>query len=295
MSWARMDDGYDDNPKCQAAGKDGRALDQTGMRHCAKHLTDGVIADHDLPVLAAKAGVRLKPTLRRLIEVGRWHAHDHDCERCVERVDCPPGHHVVHDYLDFNPPGEKERAKRLARAEAGRKGGQRSRPPTKTEANSEAIASANAQANGEANQNPVPVPPGTYISPPTNGGTRPELDGRIIDQGVQLAATRYASTQADQGRSSSPDGLARWWLQENAAGARIRAAQLIDDFDLTVTQLADALLTPQPRLEAFRRRNGDVMHDMHHGQPPDPAALERVHEMTAGLHTRLPKRARGAR
>lgn len=292
MSWAKFDDSYDDNPKCRAAGRDGRALDQVGIRYCAKHLTDGLIPDHDLPLLAARAEVNQRRTVGRLVEVGRWHGPGHDCDRCAP---CPPGHHLVHDYLDFNPSGEKERAKRKARAEAGRRGGQRSKPPTKSEANSEAIASANDEATAEQNQNPVPVPPGTYISPPTHVGTRPDFDGGIIDEAVALAATRYASTQADQGRSGNPKGLAAWWLQQNEQGARTRAAQLIDDYDLTPTQLADALLTPQPRLEPFRRRTGEVLDDILHGDPPDPDELERVHEMTSTLHQRLPARSKAAR
>lgn len=285
MTWARFDDGYDDNPKCRAAGRDGRALDQVGIRHCARNLTDGVIADHDLPVLAAKAEVRLKPTLRKLVETGRWHGPGHDCPH-----DCPPcpeGHHVVHDYLSFNPTGEKERAKRLARAEAGRKGGQRSRPPSNPEANSEAIASPNDEANAEQNRNPVPVTPGTYILPPTNGCTRPEPDGGgLIEQAVAMAATRYARHQVEQGKGSSEQGLASWWLQENADGARLRARRLLDDFDLTATQLADALGSASPRwLEAYRRR--DVMHDLAHADPPDQTELAAVADIAAGVRQRL--------
>jgi len=162
--WARFDDEYDENPKCRAAGKDGRALDSAGIRYSAKHLTDGLIPDHDLPLLAAKADVGLKRTLRRLLDVGRWHGPGHDCDRCPE---CPPGWHVIHDYLDFNPSADVEREKRRKRAEAGRKGGQRSRSPgTKPEANASANAQANTEAEAEAppepsaqaNQNPVPVP-----------------------------------------------------------------------------------------------------------------------------------------
>lgn len=157
--WAKFDDGYDENPKCRAAGKDGRALDQAGIRYCARHLTDGLISDHALPVMAALAEVPLRKTLTRLVDVGRWHGPGHDCDRCPP---CPVDHHVVHDYLDYNPDAERERAKRLARAEAGRKGGQRSRPPgSKQASNGEANPKQTLKqmpSNGEANPNPVPVP-----------------------------------------------------------------------------------------------------------------------------------------
>lgn len=165
MGWARFDDEYDDNPKCRAVGKDGRALDQVGIRYCAKHGTDGIIPDLDLPLLAARAEVNARRTVRRLVEVGRWHEPGHDCAKCSP---CPPGCHVVHDYLDYNPSGEAEREKKRKRAEAGRKGGQMSRPPaTKPEANASADASPNGQANAEAEEKqpgsktgtPYPVPP----------------------------------------------------------------------------------------------------------------------------------------
>lgn len=262
MAWARFDDEYDDNPKCRAAGKDGRALDQTGIRYCAKHLTNGLIPDHDLPVLAAKADVPAKRTVRRLIEVRRWHGPAHDCERCPE---CPPGHHVVHDYLDYNPSAETELEKRRKRAEAGRKGGQRSRPPgSKREANSEANASADASANGNQpgskTGTPYPVPPVDLHLPPTNVGTRPESGGEgpvsIVDQAIRLAANRYAQQQMDAGVGKSARGLANWWRQENEQGARVRSATLLEDHDLTATQLADALasVTDPPWLRSYRRR-----------------------------------------
>lgn len=159
--WAKFDDGYDANPKCRAAGLHGRALDQAGIRYAAKNLTDGLIPDHDLSVLCALAGVHRNRALPKLLEVGRWHGPGHDCPspHCVP---CPPGHHVVHDYLQWNPTAERERAKRAARAEAGRVGGQRSRPRNNpeatTEANASPFAEQDAQAIAEAHRNPVPVP-----------------------------------------------------------------------------------------------------------------------------------------
>ncbi len=185
MSWAKFDDGYDDNPKCRAAGKDGRALDSAGIRHCARNRTDGLIADYDLPVLAAKADVNAKRTVTKLIEVRRWHGPHHDCERCP---DCPPGYFIVHDYLDYNPSAEQDLAKRRARAEAGRKGGVKSRPPsarvqastTNGAGNSEAIASIVAspelEQTGSKNGTPYPVTPSLTLTetPPWSVGETSE-------------------------------------------------------------------------------------------------------------------------
>lgn len=295
MTWARFDDDYDDNPKCRAAGKDGRALDQVGIRYCAKNLTNGVIPDHDLPLLAVKAEVSQKRTVRRLIDVGRWHGPGHSCDH--DCPPCPPGHHVVHDYLDYNPSAEAELEKRRKRAEAGRKGGQRSRPPgSKPEATTEANASANAQAPPEAearqtgskNGTPYPVPPSDLHPPPTNVGTRPDSAGReeadaeanaspssIVDQAVRLAAQRYAQQQVASGQGKSVRGIANWWLQENAVGARIRADSLLEHHDLTATQLGDALasVTDPPWLRSFRRRMN--------GSAPPPGQADESHVLRA--------------
>jgi hypothetical protein len=68
----------------------------------------------------------------------------------------------------------------------------------------------------------------------------------LIDQAVNLAATRYAQNQVLKGKADNASGLARWWLQENAAGARARAETLLTDYNLDLTQLADSLLAVDP-------------------------------------------------
>lgn len=284
MGWAKLDDGFFRSRKARAAGRDGRALFVAGLCWCAGHLTDGLIAASDLGLIAAEAEVRAKPTMRRLVEVGLWHEPGHDCPRCEP---CPAGHWLVHDYLLYNPTAEAERAKRLARAEAGRKGGQRSRPPSKPEAKPEAIASAKDEAEPKQNGTPSPYPLDLH-PPPTNGGTRPEpAGGGLIDQAVQLAATRYATNQVDQGKGSNADGLARWWIQENAQGARTRAARLLEDHDLTVTQLADALGSANPSwLRAYRRRNDEPI------ETTDPDAV--AASIAAARHAAEHPRSGGA-
>jgi hypothetical protein len=78
--------------------------------------------------------------------------------------------------------------------------------------------------------------------------------GSLIDQALDLAAHRYAEHRMTNGDGKSVDGLARWWTQEQAAGARLRAVTLLEGHDLTAAQLADALLQPNPPwLRAYRR------------------------------------------
>ena len=245
MTWAKLDDGFFRHPKARAAGKDGRALFIAGLCWAASHLTDGFIAAAELGLVAAEAEVRPQATVRRLVEIGWWVPAE--------------GGWWIHDYLDFNPTAEEEKEKRRKRAESGRRGGQRSRPPgSKTEAKPEANASANSEAKEKQIGTPSPSPT-DVVTPPEplqKAVDNPVGEGSdLINDAVQLAATRYGNNQVDQGKGHDADGLARWWLQENAAGARIRAAALIADHDLTVTQLADALGSHNPTwLRAFRRR-----------------------------------------
>jgi hypothetical protein len=101
----------------------------------------------------------------------------------------------------------------------------------------------------EADTDPSPQPPGPSPEP------TPTPAGGIIEQAVELAAKRYGQHEQTQGRGRAAEGLASYWLQQNATGARERARALLADYDLGLTQLADALTQPNPRwLESFRRR-----------------------------------------
>ena len=135
MSWAKIDDQFFDHPKARAAGKDGRALFLAGLCWSAGNLTDGRIAKTDLPLVAAKAEVPATPTARRLVEVGLWEPAS--------------GGWLIHDYDRYNPSAEAVRAKRAARAEAGRRGGQRKAELADSRlANGLAIAKEVGTANG---------------------------------------------------------------------------------------------------------------------------------------------------
>jgi hypothetical protein len=70
--------------------------------------------------------------------------------------------------------------------------------------------------------------------------------GGHIEQALALAADRYAQDQVTSGKATNATGLAHWWTQTLAPQARIRANTLLSEYNLTVTQLADALLSPNP-------------------------------------------------
>jgi hypothetical protein len=245
--WVRLDDGFYRHPKARQVGKEGRALFVAGLCWAAGHLTDGFIARSDLGLIAAEAEVRPRVTARLLVDAGLWEeAHNG---------------WVIHDYQDFNPSAEEVRERRRKRAEAGRLGGLKSRPPgskrlSKSEATLEASALASAQANGKQNRTPYPYPtkePTSSVS--LQGAVDNSEGGDLIDQAITMAARRYGEQQVASGKGDSAPGLAKWWLQENAEGARIHAAELLTEYDLRPTTLADALLQANPGwLRNYRKR-----------------------------------------
>lgn len=243
MTWVRLDDQFADNPKLERAGPMAGWLHVSALCYCARHLTDGLIPWEKAARLVSNPG---KP-LKALIQENVWHKEDHDCPTCPP---CPHHHYLIHDYLDYQPSRaqvEKEREAARERMAKARRNKQRSSPehPPNDEGTSD---------------NPDPTrPPSDLHPPPTNVGTRPESAGEgssLIEEAVQLAATRYGRNQVQLGKGSSEPGLAKWWLQENAVGARQRAASLLSTHVLTLTQLADALVSGNPQwLSAYRRKD----------------------------------------
>jgi hypothetical protein len=269
MGWAKLDDGFMTHPKALAAGKDGRALYIAGLLYAAGQLTDGHIATAVLPLVAAAAEVRGRPTAARLVDVGLWETAGDGW--------------WIHDYHDWNPAADAERAKRRARAEAGRKGGLRSKQTrSNQEANSQANPEANEEANGKPNGTPSPYPylgdlpeqrssrsyaPSTDSSPPVD---KPD-DLTTADQAYTLIAD-------DQIAQHPPNGDPDKYRRSTIAGIRREHHDQAHRYlhmnpNLTAQALADLLKPPSPA-------------PADHGPRPDPLAgqqaalLARAHDGT---------------
>lgn len=116
MPWAKIDDGIVDHPKTLIVWSQDPAafaLDVRAIAYCAKHLTDGFLADAVLdswfPNPADGTSARLTTIL---VDAVRW-----------ERVD---GGFEIRDFLDYNRSREEVEAERAKRAKSGGKGGKRS-------------------------------------------------------------------------------------------------------------------------------------------------------------------------
>lgn len=232
MPWAKLDDAYPSHPKAIAAGLDGMGLDAAAICYANRYGTDGVITTATLNAVAPGAR-NLRKVAAKLVEVGRWHTAGHDCPACPQ----PDDGWVIHDFHDYNPTADEDQAKRQARAEAGRKGGQRSkRGKSKSQASAypdgEASASKQTEANGKHDppkqNNPVPSRPPTESSsedsgPPDGGDAgasdsqRPrdhvfealievcELDASALTKSERGKANKAAKELRDIG--ATPDGI----------------------------------------------------------------------------------------
>lgn len=102
MPYLQLDDEFTEHPKVDSLGDGAFRLHVSGMRYCAKNLTDGIIP-------AARVD-RLKPgykpsQLSELVKARLWHRGGQGCgtEHCPTGE---PGEFVVHDYLQWNRSAE---------------------------------------------------------------------------------------------------------------------------------------------------------------------------------------------
>ena len=129
MAWFRLEAGWFRHPKQRAAGKDGRELWLSMCNYAIEQEVDGIVPKSMLNVCAAEAEVKPAPTIQRLVEIGL--------------IDDGGDNWIIHDWLDWQMSKAELDEMRIARSQAGRKGGLKSAQQRATK------AQANAQANGK--------------------------------------------------------------------------------------------------------------------------------------------------
>lgn len=101
--WAKVDDKLFSHPKWLATSTPGKALWVSALSWCASQENDGHVPVHVLPMLGAtKAGARA------LVASGLWEEAD--------------GGYVFHDWIEYQPDGASQKAKREAESDGGKKG-----------------------------------------------------------------------------------------------------------------------------------------------------------------------------
>lgn len=155
MAWVRLDDGFPDHPKIDAAGGDAAWLHVCGIAYCARNLTDGFVAFGRVPKLSDRKGSLKLAT--QLVEVGLWEETE--------------GGYLIHDYLDYNPTKEEVLADRAdkheQKAKAGRMGGVASgvaRRKHKRSTDEAEPKQAGQQNASKTKPRPVPSRPHTEVT-----------------------------------------------------------------------------------------------------------------------------------
>lgn len=157
MAWVYLDDQFPDHPKVAAAGGDAAWLFICGLAYCRRYGTEGKIPRAQVPRLSdRKAPMKLAA---KLIEVRLW-------------IEDPDGFQV-HDYSDWNRPGESksEAGRKAANARWSKAKKDAKRNADASDSHSDRIESAYA---GECTI-PIPVPNPTDVTPPTppkQGGSK---------------------------------------------------------------------------------------------------------------------------
>lgn len=108
MTWVKLDDKFWANPKVQAVGNEAAGAFARMLSFCGDHLTDGKIPEPTAQFIAGP----------ETLDVLEGHGF-------IERNGSG---YIVPEFLDFNPTRDEVAAMRKARAEAGRRGGKKSRP-----------------------------------------------------------------------------------------------------------------------------------------------------------------------
>ena len=109
VTYLLLDDGMDAHHKIEGLSDRAFRLHLSGLLHCAKNLTDGLVSDASLRGMKG----RFRATNRHVdefIEAGLWVKYE--------------GHgHLIHNYLTWNPSRVEVEERHEKRAAAGRKGG----------------------------------------------------------------------------------------------------------------------------------------------------------------------------
>jgi hypothetical protein len=130
MTWAKVDDSLYTHRKRRAAGFEALGLWVVAMSYCAHHLSDGRITAEDVLDLCKGDRRTASRLATRLVEAGLWEPVGDDG-------------YQFHDWNQYQPTRAHVLAERARKAEAGRKGGQRS-------------GEARASTNGEAGASRMP-------------------------------------------------------------------------------------------------------------------------------------------
>lgn len=140
MPYLVTDDCMDTHPKIEDLSDRAYRLHMSGLYHCARNLTDGLVSQTTVRGLCARLRATRKH-VAELVDADVW-------------VDYGSRGFIIKNYLDWNPSKAEVEERREKRASAGRLGGQRSGDSRRSKSEASALASASKQ-NGSSGLNPI--------------------------------------------------------------------------------------------------------------------------------------------
>ncbi|MFJ6566260.1 hypothetical protein ACIQNU_02480 [Streptomyces sp. NPDC091292] len=185
MPWVKLDDRFPSHRKVALLSDRAFRLHVSALCWCAENLTDGCIAERELPLVAKVRAVKV--TAKQLEDAGLW-----------DRVD---DGWQIHDYLEYNPSREQvlaERKRNAARQEAfrRRKNG-KPIPPDGSDA-----PSNNGRSNGVTDASETHDNDTTATRTQHDGDTTAAGKCLVSETESQVSAFRHAVTN---GAPTRPD------------------------------------------------------------------------------------------
>lgn len=187
MGWVKIEDRYPRHPKILEAGEAGLALDVCGMCYAREHNTDGFIPGAALGTLGPIRNPR--KAADALVRSGRW------------SWDAELGGWWVHDYAEFNPSDEMDRAAAEARREKARKAARARWAKNDAQACSEQCSDDAASIDAVMPPSP-PLPTASSSSSTTSEvAACSEDEEQFVEEIWTLLARRKMQLQRDAGKS----------------------------------------------------------------------------------------------
>jgi hypothetical protein len=173
MPWFKIDDSAYSHPKFRRAGNAALGLWLRCGAYSAQHLLEGRVPKD----IAKDFGTA--PQAAKLVAVGLWHEHGHDCPRCPAVAD---GDYLIHDFFEGGRNSTRAQVEASRKAATERQAKARAAAAEAAKApKSEPKVGANRTANGSrmaSESNANRTPPGTRFQDSTAGqATMSQRDG----------------------------------------------------------------------------------------------------------------------
>jgi hypothetical protein len=233
VGWVKLDDGFFRHRKVVELSGDAKLLFLAGLTYAAEQLTDGYLSRRAVRLVAGMYADVPEEAAKELLEVGLWRPEGEGFQ--------------IHDYLEFNPTAETERARRQATKERVR----RFRAKGNGSGNGVTRGATRAARNGARTATPSPSPspspsPARVSSPSDNNHPPPQVgeeEDLVLRSAARLIAERRLERRSPELKPlTDPDTWLKRVTTERANQHRSTALAILErEPATTAEQLADEL------------------------------------------------------